>query len=116
MERIEKLWSLKKDALKRIEKIDKSLQTKALIRCNKVVSVGAYTVGADDKGYPKLETTDSPVTFSDKGVEEIKKMTFTHGDGTSAEIKVMNINDWLKERRNELQWFVDTIDKALNEK
>lgn len=109
---INELWRIKKDAEKRLERINKSLLSQALIRCNKVACVGAYTVGADEKGYCKLEITDDPVTFSDKGIEEVKKIGFS-SNGKPVEVKVMTLVEFLKQKKSDLEFVLDNVNKLL---
>lgn len=93
------------------EELKREEEVVCLNRCNWVAEVGAYTISTNDKGEPKLIITDFPMCFSDKGKEEIKKMTFSHGDGSKAEVKFYKYREYLRKNKQELEETIELYKK-----
>jgi hypothetical protein len=49
--------------------------------------------------------------FSEKGKEEIKCMSFKHGDGSKAEVKFYTYKEYLRKNKQELEETIELYKK-----
>lgn len=82
----------------RISRKRLDLSQRSLVKANKIVEVGAYTLGTDEKNMVVLQNTDEPEQFSQETVREIEeKCNFTNPFG-QVEPVVWFYKDWYKRK------------------
>lgn len=69
---------------------------------NWVAKVGAYTIGTNEKGVVELQIKDIPQVWTKKGIEEIRKMTFSNPRG-KVNVEVVSFKEYLNTLKSELE-------------
>lgn len=91
------------------------LELNILEEANKIVEVGALTVGTDSKGKIIAQNVLYPTQFSQKAVENILTMNWRNGNGERVEPLVYGRNDWYRERLKMINDILKLMDESKTE-
>ena len=91
------------------------LELSILEEANKIVEVGALTVGIDSKGKIIAQNVLYPTQFSQKAVENILTMNWRNGNGERVEPLVYGRNDWYRERLKTINDILKLMDESKTE-
>ncbi len=91
------------------------LELNILEEANKIVEVGALTVGIDSKGKIIAQNVLYPTQFSQKAVEIILTMNWRNGNEERVEPLVYGRNDWYRERVKMTKDVLKLIDESKTE-
>lgn len=91
------------------------LELNTLEETNKIVEVGALTVGTDSKGKIIAQNVLYPTQFSQKAVENILTMNWRNGNGERVEPLVYGRNDWYRERLKTINDILKLMDESKTE-
>lgn len=91
------------------------LELNILEEANKIVEVGALTVGTDSKGKIIAQNVLYPTQFAQKAVEKILTMNWRNGNGKRIEPLVYGRNDWYREKLKMTNDILKLIDKNKTE-
>ncbi len=91
------------------------LELNTLEEANKIVEVGALTVGTDSKGKIIAQNVLYPTQFSQKAVENILTMNWRNGNGERVEPLVYGRNDWYQERLKTINDILKLMDESKTE-
>ncbi|NUO07546.1 MAG: hypothetical protein HUU08_02535 [Candidatus Brocadia sp.] len=91
------------------------LELNILEEANKIVEVGALTVGTDSKGKIIAQNVLYPTQFAQKAVEKILTMNWRNGNGKRIEPLVYGRNDWYREKLKMTNDVLKLIDKNKTE-
>lgn len=93
----------------------RELELNTLEEANKIVEVGALTVGTDSKGKFIAQNVLYPTQFSQKAVENILTMNWRNGNGERVEPLVYGRNDWYRERLKMINDILKLMDESKTE-
>lgn len=91
------------------------LELNTLEEANKIVEVGALTVGTDSKGKIIAQNVLYPTQFSQKAVENILTMNWRNGNGERVGPLVYGRNDWYRERLKTINDILKLMDESKTE-
>lgn len=93
------------------------LELNTLEEANKIVKVGALTVGTDSKGKIIAQNVLYPTQFSQKAVENILTMNWRNGNGNGERVEplVYGRNDWYRERLKTINGILKLMDESKTE-
>lgn len=91
------------------------LELNILEEANKIVEVGALTVGTDSKGKIIAQNVLYPTQFAQKAVEKILTMNWRNGNGKRIEPLVYGRNDWYRERLKTINDILKLMDESKTE-
>lgn len=91
------------------------LELNILEEANKIVEVGALTVGTDSKGKIIAQNVLYPTQFAQKAVEKILTMNWRNGNGKRIEPLVYGRNDWYRERLKTINGILKLMDESKTE-
>ncbi|MDN3513841.1 MAG: hypothetical protein NG747_05510 [Candidatus Brocadia sp.] len=99
----------------RVKIYSHELELNILEEANKIVEVGALTVGTDSKGKIIAQNVLHPTQFAQKAVEKILTMNWRNGNGKRIEPLVYRRNDWYREKLKMTNDILKLIDKNKTE-